>query len=303
MFQVKPRPFRLTTLGLSLVLVVLVAAAIANVGSVLFASIVAAAGIAVVAVRRLFPKDRLLSIAFSNLIAVYACIFALFVEESFNRVSAPILGLGFALPLLLFISGCWLQREAIRKVVAGTALATSSQLSHALFWLVPVSCVGAGILVLSRFSQDVANTNAAFLGAMGLIGLIVFSVSKNVATFLIDTGLLFEEFFARAANLVIPAFAFLTFYSLLVIVFAAIYCILSHYAGGQHFEVAHAHRTLSFGEALYFSVVTLSTVGYGDILPTSNIARVLASIQVVLGVILLLFGVSEILVYARERRR
>jgi hypothetical protein len=37
------------------------------------------------------------------------------------------------------------------------------------------------------------------------------------------------------------------------------------------------------GELVYFSVVTLSTVGYGDILPTSEITRMLAAIEAITG--------------------
>jgi uncharacterized membrane protein len=37
------------------------------------------------------------------------------------------------------------------------------------------------------------------------------------------------------------------------------------------------------GELLYFSVVTLSTVGYGDILPNSEITRMLAAIEAITG--------------------
>ena len=54
-------------------------------------------------------------------------------------------------------------------------------------------------------------------------------------------------------------------------------------------------RALSFSESIYFSIVSISTVGYGDIVPHSSLARVLASIEVVCGFMLLLFGVSELL--------
>jgi len=62
-------------------------------------------------------------------------------------------------------------------------------------------------------------------------------------------------------------------------------------------------RRISFSEAIHFSIVTISTVGYGDIVPASNLPRVLASTEVVCGVMLLLFGVSELLEYTREHRR
>jgi voltage-gated potassium channel len=95
---------------------------------------------------------------------------------------------------------------------------------------------------------------------------------------------------------VVPAFAFLTFYSLLIILFASAYHILSQYTGRPHFYVGGSPQVLSFSESIYFSIVSISTVGYGDIVPHSSVARLLASIEVVCGFMLLLFGVSEFLV-------
>ena len=66
---------------------------------------------------------------------------------------------------------------------------------------------------------------------------------------------------------------------------------------------AGALRGLSFSESIYFSINTISTVGYGDIIPYSNLARLLSSLEVFCGIMLLLFGVSELLEYAREHRR
>jgi voltage-gated potassium channel len=47
----------------------------------------------------------------------------------------------------------------------------------------------------------------------------------------------------------------------------------------------------------------MATVGYGDIVPASDASRALAALQVVLGVLLLLVGFSEIFSYTRERQR
>jgi voltage-gated potassium channel len=138
---------------------------------------------------------------------------------------------------------------------------------------------------------------------MTAIGLVVLGVSRDVAIFLVDAGLLFEEFSGRIARLVIPAFAFLTFYSLLIILFASAYHMLSVYIPGAHFYVGGTARSLSFSESIYFSIISIATVGYGDIVPHSSLARLLASIEVVCGFMLLLFGVSELLEYTRENRR
>nr|WP_232474936.1 potassium channel family protein [Roseomonas rubea] len=56
---------------------------------------------------------------------------------------------------------------------------------------------------------------------------------------------------------------------------------------------------LPFPDALYFSLVTQATVGYGDVTPHDDGIRLLTSIQVVAGQVLLLFGFAEIM---RTRR-
>jgi voltage-gated potassium channel len=142
----------------------------------------------------------------------------------------------------------------------------------------------------------------AFLGAMLAIAVVVFAVSPGVSAFLIDTGLLFEEFFERISRLAAAAFAFLTFYSVIVIVFAGIYRILDKLSAVSHFRIHDEVRDITYAESLYFSMVTMATVGYGDITPATDIARLVAAIEVVLGVLLLLFGFSEIMSYTRERR-
>jgi voltage-gated potassium channel len=109
-------------------------------------------------------------------------------------------------------------------------------------WLVPVFFVGAAAILLSRTVETLANMDMMFLGAMTIIGLIVLTVSRDVAIFLVDAGLLFEEFFSRVSRLVIPAFAFVTFYSLIVILFASAYRLASAYAPDQHFNVGGSLR-------------------------------------------------------------
>jgi voltage-gated potassium channel len=288
--------------ALSLAFLFFVAFATASNRTPLFIAIMVSAALAIAALQLLFPVGRLFSIAFANLIAVYAAIFSLFAEEVFSGVDPALLSLGFSLPIFAFVAGCWFRREQVRAVVAHPALRSERRMLGAFLWLFPTFIVGGGVLLLSRVAEPIANSAAVLIGAMTLIGLIVFTVSRDVAIFLVDAGLLFEEFFSRIQRLVIPAFAFLTFYSLLIILFASAYHIISHYTGNVHFYVGGAPRALSFSESIYFSIVSISTVGYGDIVPHSSTARLLASIEVVCGFMLLLFGVSELLEYTREHR-
>ena len=71
--------------------------------------------------------------------------------------------------------------------------------------------------------------------------------------------------------------------------------------GLRAFEAAARH--LSFSECLHFSIITLSTVGYGDLVPLSPLVRLIVGLQIICGVLLLLFGFSEIISYSREHTR
>ena len=286
----------------SFALVGLVAVSVAGTFNFLFLAILASAAMATVFIRVLFPHRSFFSHTFTNLIAVYAAIFAFFTEELFADIGPTPAGTGFCLPILAFLIGCWLRRTDIRAVIDHPDIRGGEALYGALVWLFPVFLVGGAVFALSWLSEAMVNTNLVFLLAMSAIGLIILGVSRSVAIFLVDAGLLFEEFFARMSRLAIPAFAFLTFYGLLVLLFASIFSIVSQFYAADHLRVGSVTRALSFPEAIHFSIVTISTVGYGDIVPSSNLARVLASIEVVCGVMLLLFGVSELLEYTREHR-
>jgi voltage-gated potassium channel len=293
----------LARVALPLVFVSLVAAAVAGITTPLFFAMIFSAALVIVVIRALFPAGRLFPIAFASLIAVYAAIFSLFVEEIFREIDAAFLVVGFCLPIVFFVVGCWLRRDQVRAVVAHPAIRSEWRVMRAAVWLAPVFLVGAAAVLLSRIVGAHANMDMVFLGAMSVIGLIVLTVSREVAIFLVDAGLLFEEFFARVSRLVIPAFAFFTFYSLIVILFASAYQLISAYTSEAQFIVGGTLRGLSFSESIYFSINTISTVGYGDIIPYSNLARLLSTLEVFCGIMLLLFGVSELLEYAREHRR
>jgi voltage-gated potassium channel len=285
----------LARVALPLAFVSIVAAAAAGITTSLFFAMVLSAGFVIAVVRALFPAGRLFPIAFASLIAVYAAIFSLFVEEIFPGIDSEFLVVGFCLPIFFFVVGCWLRRDQVSAVVAHPRIRSERRVMRAAVWLVPVFFVGAAVILLSRTVGTLANMDMVFLGAMSIVGLIVLTVSRDVAIFLVDAGLLFEEFFSRVSRLVIPAFAFVTFYSLIVILFASAYRLISVYTPERHFNVGGSLRGLSFG--------TISTVGYGDILPYSNLARVLSSLEVFCGIMLLIFGVSELLEYAREHRQ
>ncbi len=66
---------------------------------------------------------------------------------------------------------------------------------------------------------------------------------------------------------------------------------------------ADPHRTLQRFEALYFSFITLTTVGYGDIAPASPAARMLAIMEATAGGFYMAILVARLVsLYSNDRR-
>ena len=167
-------------------------------------------------------------------------------------------------------------------------------------WLPGIAAVGALSFGLPRLGLPAEAQGAALVGSMAVIGLITALAVRDVVLLLVDIALVFETVSERLDRLVMPVMAFLTYYSLLVVVFASLYRLAEMSLGTGQFVVRGAVTNISFADALYFSVITIATVGYGDITPVGPLVRGLASIEVVAGLLLLLFGFSEIM---RTRNR
>lgn len=287
-----------TTAGL----LVLIALAVGGLdwGSVALIIVVVAAGIGLFT--RLYEGGGFLAIGLANFLALYTCLFDWFVEVGFPTVSESVTDIGYTLPIVAFMGGAWWYRDAIRRIVAGHGAMGPAAPAKPAAWLLALAGIAAASLALpfDRFDRPLADT--LFVGAMGVAGLVVFVASRPMAAFLLKTARLFEAFFRRVATQSQAMFAFLTFYSLIIIVFACLYRIIDLYSAGHHFVVAGAMRDVTFLESLYFSIVSLSTVGYGDITPISSAVRALVAIQTVAGVMLMLFGFSEIIRHAAEAR-
>ena len=73
---------------------------------------------------------------------------------------------------------------------------------------------------------------------------------------------------------------------LFLLLFAAGYFLMAE-ADGSNFNV----HTLTRTDSLYFTVTVFATVGFGDINPTSQAARVLVMVQMILDLIVLGLGI------------
>jgi hypothetical protein len=83
--------------------------------------------------------------------------------------------------------------------------------------------------------------------------------------------------------------------TVLLVLFASVYLTLSHSDSGAFSE------PLNHTGALYFTVTTLTTVGFGDIAATTDVARVTVMFQMLANFVVLGVLVKLIISVARER--
>ena len=99
------------------------------------------------------------------------------------------------------------------------------------------------------------------------------------------------------------------FYRLLGVIWALIYALIelarpgSFLDGGRPVGSAAAGYHSLVPELLYLSLVTLSALGYGDILPITQQARMLAALEAVIGPLYLAVLIARLVGLAASRPR
>ncbi len=80
--------------------------------------------------------------------------------------------------------------------------------------------------------------------------------------------------------------AFLLGYSAIIFIFACFYAAAWQHNRASAFQGINLISPVppSFGQFVYFSVVTMATLGYGDVIPSDGLTRTLACVEVVIGV-------------------
>ena len=130
---------------------------------------------------------------------------------------------------------------------------------------------------------------------MAVIALVSAVAVGDVVRLLVDIAVIFRAVTRRLSRLAVPIAAYSSLWALLTVVFGCLYRIADGLSSAPLFHGAGGPIRIDFSDAMHFSVVTLSTVGYGDILPSDDGIRLLASIQMLAAQLLLLFGFIEIM--------
>ena len=243
----------------------------------------------------MFPGGSHFGFTVANTLAVYACIFVYFREANFPDAPDTFALPALAVPVVGFLLGCFMRRRQLAALIRARRHHELTHLPRMGRWLPGLLVIAALSFQAPRLELDPLGQGLALVASAILIAALVVWAVRDIVLLLMDIALVFETVAARLDRLVMPVTAFLTFYSLLVVAFACFYRIAEMSMGAALFLVHNHPQQLSFSEALYFSVITLATVGYGDITPAGAAVRALATLEVVAGLLLLLFGFSEIM--------
>ncbi|SDB68827.1 potassium channel family protein [Belnapia rosea] len=290
----RPRGY-LGAIGLSLGLMLLVAGGVADQGGTFPLVLLGTSALAIGALYRLFPHGPHFALGTTNGLAMYACLYVVIGRAGFPDAPDWARAIGFVLPIATFVLACWLRRADLSAWAQEEAAADLAHLPSFARWLAVIGVVGVISLSLPVNRLPAAGQGAALIAAMAAIAAVSAVTVGDVVRLLVDIAVIFRAVTRRLSRLAVPIAAYSSLWALLTVVFGCLYRIADGLSKGPLFTSTHGSIRIDFSDALHFSVVTLSTVGYGDIIPADDGIRLLASIQMLLAQLLLLFGFIEIM--------
>ena len=243
----------------------------------------------------LFPGGAHFGMTVANYLAIYACMFEFFRAANFPLAPRNFALAAVAMPVLGFLGGCIVRRRQVFSIIHARRIRELEHLPRITSWLLGALAVGAASFALPRLDLAPPQQGVALIAAMALVTLFVVASVRDVILVMIDIAMVFEAVAARLDRLVRPMMAFVTFYGLLVVVFACLYRIADLTTRTPQFSLHAEPARISFVDSIYYSVATITTLGFGDIVPTSLLVRAITAVEVVSGVLMLLFGFSEIM--------
>jgi hypothetical protein len=272
----------------------LVAAGVGDEGFLFPVVVVFAAALGFGVLFRLFPRGLDFALGTGIGFATYAALFTVVGRSAFPDAPVLVEGAAFLIPVVAFLAAVVRRRGRLRRIIEEGETPDEEHLRRIGRFLLLVALIGVVSLSMPANRLGPAWQAVAMLGGAGLIGALTARFVRELVRLLVDMAQLMDALGGRAVALVVPIAAYAALFSLITIVFACFFRVADVLSRKALFAGPAGAIRLSFRDALHFSVVTISTVGYGDIWPTDDGARLLSAVEVLAGQILLLFGFYEI---------
>lgn len=290
-----PRRRALLATGLTLAFMLLVAMGVADQGWVFVSLTLLIASLALGGLHLIFPHGLMFALGAANGLAIYVSVFVVIGRAAFPDAADWSRSVAFLLPVLAFVLACWARRDVLAGAAAAEGGADLRHFPHAVRWLMPTGLIGIISLSMPINRAGAEWQTMALLTAMAGIAVIGAVAVGHIVRLLVDISAILRRVGMRLQFLAVPIATYVSLFALLSVGFACFYRIADEFSRGEIFVLMGTPGRLAFSDALHFSVVTLSTVGYGDIQPADEGIRLLAAVQMILGQLLLLFGFAEIM--------
>jgi len=208
------------------------------------------------------------------LLALFVFLVVIPIADDLAILSRPVVR-ALAFSCLLFI-GIWSLRGSGRPFSVG------------------IPFVIAGI-VFNVLAVNLASAVYLYASFVALFGFLLIAISFTLNQIAMETDI--------SPNRLVGA---VCVYLMLGVIWAVAYTMLEMISPGSFGGFTPLQGRGWDGEWLYFSFVTMTTLGYGDILPISATARVLAYMQAVFGqlyVAILVAGLVSALISSRQSNK
>jgi ion channel len=207
------------------------------------------------------------------------------VDPAEQHASAPrlalVCGLLFAVIALMIVLPRGPGANAVLSIFIGCVLLVAVTAARVpTRWVVRISIVVA-LMAATSVVMIVAFGDTATTAGLGMTTLLVVAVPVAIVSGLRD---------ARTVSIQ-AVFGAIAIYLIVGLAFALAANIDARISGDAYFAQV---RTASLSQYVYFSYVTLATLGYGDLTPATAIGRLLAVFETIAGSLYLVTAVSLI---------
>ncbi len=185
-----------------------------------------------------------------------------------------------------------------------------SEATHQLLWKFEVAIVlffileyGARLYAAPKRLKQLVNVYSiidliAILPTLSMLVLPLFGITLNINFIKIIRSLRVFRIFRFLRFTADPDFFFGSITIQLLKVIRLFFTILMIFfiSSGLFFHVEHGlnPNVINFGDAFYFTVIALTTVGFGDIIPRSDAGKWVTILMILSGIILIPWHISRI---------